>query len=625
MSPDKRKTIAIQITAVVLAALAAFVVVLYARGVFDISFIDRPERETTAPRDTSDAPDPDDTREDPPDTDAPDTVPAPDTETPEPSFPDYDAAVGALPAADDAVRSGMKLYGGLYDKDACVLALVGGNSFSEHYALRDAPTRVVVREEAGGAALYYTESSEMKPRPVLTPYFGYLLCDDGRNIKLLDAKGKTLLGDISEYVPTGYRDLSGHPLFKKDGGYFYYYDGNGPTPGTVVADRITWNDVWEFPADTLPGAYYNVDPYSEITPTLPESAGMVECTVDENYFNGLALNSSYESRHGSAEVFRFCEHRVLKTVVNQPEIDARSAEIAAYRAGVADGTVDPSTPEPAPIEPVFLEEDQGFFWGYVDQNGDYLLTPQYARAYDFPSDGPAAISDPEAPDKGRLCFIDRAGNVRVNAYKNTFFNVELGNVRVRDGHYLPDTFGPENTGMLTFDHGLALVRRRVMVNSGGRVLSESNVLINTEGKIFNLPGGYDAVAYSDGMILLEKDGLYGYMDHTGRWVVQPTLTYAQPFCEGLAAAGYADGHIGMIDRGGNVVLPMVFDQVSSASDGTVAAFSEGHGWTIFNKLSRETYEEPVNPILTIKKRLLAEAAYKAYVTENGLADSRNVN
>jgi len=607
---ENRKGAAIQAAAIVIAVLAAFAVILYARGAFDLTFIKRPETEPVSsesePADTEPAaPDTDVTAES---GDVTEPVTEPDDG---PELPNYETERAGLTTAEQARSDGKRyLYRGLYDPETCVVAVVDfRTALPADYAVRDAQTRVISVETGGKGELFYTESYETAPRPVIAPYFGYVIYDDGRSLKLLAPDGRALVGDITAYVPTGYRDLSGHPLFKRDGLYYYYYDGASTTADTVVADRITAEDVWMYQRDVIPGAYADVDVTSEITPTLPESAGMVECTVDENYFNTVSVNSSYESRHGSPEIFRFCQHRIIRQVLNQPQIDARAAEIAAWTAGVAAGTVDPAvTPEPLPVEPLYEEEDQGFFWGYVNSEGNYVLEPQYERAYDFSTDGLAVVNDPDSPQSGRTVVINAQGGVVFNAYRTTFTNVEQGTLRVRDGHYLPDLYGPENVGMLAFDHSLLRVRRRVAAVSGGKVQSESSELVNASGKLFALPEGYELTGYSDGVALLEKDGLYGYMDYTGRWIVPPRLTVASPFSEGLAAAGHK-GHVGLIDVRGETVVPMIFDRVSDCSDGVICAFSEGHGWTVLHKMSKSEYVEPSNPILQIKKRLLAEAAY----------------
>ena len=78
---------------------------------------------------------------------------------------------------------------------------------------------------------------------------------------------------------------------------------------------------------------------------------------------------------------------------------------------------------------------------------------------------------------------------------------------------------------------------------------------------------------------------------------------------------YSNSAVCMIDLSGNVVLPMVYNYISDCSDGVVTAFSQGHGWTLFNKFSTQTYTEKVNPILKIKKRILADAAFEAAQAE----------
>jgi len=131
-----------------------------------------------------------------------------------------------------------------------------------------------------------------------------------------------------------------------------------------------------------------------------------------------------------------------------------------------------------------------------------------------------------------------------------------------------------------------------------------------EVKTFYKNAGYSIVAYSDGVVLLEKKGRYGFLETaTGQWIADPQYTYAEPFCEGLAVIGYADGKRCMIDTEGNVVLPMVYDHISQCSNGTVVAYAEGQGWSIYNKMSAEDFTEPSNPILSIKRRIIAQKLF----------------
>ena len=92
------------------------------------------------------------------------------------------------------------------------------------------------------------------------------------------------------------------------------------------------------------------------------------------------------------------------------------------------------------------------------------------------------------------------------------------------------------------------------------------------------------MSYSDGILLLEKDGLYGYLTNTGAWILQPEVTDAKPFLEGVAVV-QQDGKYGAINTAGEYVLPCKYDYISNVSSGTVVAYSEQDGWEIYQKMT----------------------------------------
>ena len=610
-----------------MACLTAFITVLYARGVFDFTFISRPVEESVEV-----------TEPDLPETEAPpasDTVdtgnvnggtlpPVSDPDSGQaPVLPDYYQSVIKLPQVKTAKAEGKARFEGLYQKDSSVLALVtDSGNFSDKFALRDmVSTEVIEVGQNWAGAKIYGESYVTVPRPVLQVYFGFILWDDGGTIKLCSSEGRVLMNNIAGYEPVGYRDLAGNPLFIKDGIYYYYYDGKNLDPDTIIADQITVDSYWQYTAEP-PECYDLITADSEFTATMPTAAGMVPCFVDTNYLNTIRVNSSYEeTANRDPEAFRLCERRIVKTVTNQAEIDARNAEIANIQVGISWGMYPADTPIPPVIEPVYQEIDEGTYWGYIDQNGKIIHYPQFMAAYDFSKDGLAVITDPSDETGSRLCAINKAGVRMVDAVRDMIHMTAGGVAELRDGHHLPDTLGKENIGMLSFSNSLLRVRRRLINTSGGYVVHDQyDALVDTDGKIFNIPGGYNIVACSDGVILLEKKGKYGFLESaTGRWIAEPQYTYAQPFCEGLAVIGYSDGKRCMIDTEGNIVLPMIYDHISQCSNGTVVAFAEGHGWSIYNKMSTEKYSEPSNPILAIKRRIMAQTAYDAALVELGLA------
>lgn len=140
--------------------------------------------------------------------------------------------------------------------------------------------------------------------------------------------------------------------------------------------------------------------------------------------------------------------------------------------------------------------------------------------------------------------------------------------------------------MFRFDHGLMRVVRGLYdYYSLGIRVREEDTLIYENGQYFAIPTGYKLCAYSDGVLLLERNGLYGYMDYTGKWITDPIFIYAKPFYEGLAVVGNSSGQYCVIDTNGDIVLPMAYEYVTECVNGAFAAFSINDGWILFNKMT----------------------------------------
>jgi len=227
---------------------------------------------------------------------------------------------------------------------------------------------------------------------------------------------------------------------------------------------------------------------------------------------------------------------------------------------------------------VFFDEESGLY-GYRDAEGETLIEPTFEKAYEFGESAYAAVID-----EGVQKFIDRSGRVVIDAFGWLYYNQRR---EVFDGYYAPDTTGLESLGMFYFDEGLVRVRRHLIdYYHRTKTADDMDLLLYENGEEFPLPGGYTLVGYADGAALLEKDGLYGFLDRTGYWIAQPIYTVASPFSEGLAVIGFEGGRQGMIDTEGNVILPFVYDYVSPCSSGVVVTFEKDHGWQIFQKLKQ---------------------------------------
>ena len=95
-----------------------------------------------------------------------------------------------------------------------------------------------------------------------------------------------------------------------------------------------------------------------------------------------------------------------------------------------------------------------------------------------------------------------------------------------------------------------------------RLYLTENRLLSAGGKLISVPGGYRLENYSDGVMLVSKNGLYGYMTPELSWICPAMFDDAHPFYQGLAVVG-SGGRYGMIDTDGNTVSSV--GQVSPGS------------------------------------------------------------
>ena len=224
---------------------------------------------------------------------------------------------------------------------------------------------------------------------------------------------------------------------------------------------------------------------------------------------------------------------------------------------------------------------------YVNRGVGMVTGYDYTSAYAF-TEGLAAVT--ASKNRNGMYFIDETGRQVFETWYYYF------NEHGRDGYanlVKPLTDGIENIGFYYFDHGLTRVRTQtidaynwVYVGRRIRIMRDEHILIRTDGSEYELPAGYELEGYSDGVILLSKNGKYGFMDYTGEWIAQPIYTAATPFVCGLATLTTEDGRVGMIDTEGNIVLQFTYDYISQVSDGLIAVYRRENGWTVLKMMEK---------------------------------------
>lgn len=511
---------------------------------------------------------------------------------------DYYTLTGYYNLTEPLLESGYSLSQNVFEPSLTRVALVPTRiDFPKELSQTDRVVQKPVTTEANRGG-YYTEYEKVREDcPVLTPYYGYIIYTTKEKTMLMNSSCHILLDNIRGYEPAYMTDLCGNPLFVKDGKYYFFYSGKdykGAAYSNVTKDTLkeldptapTAYEYFIYDKEQLHNLFVTNDFPNESNMTgmaynLPNYAAMVEYKVDERTVIDQKLPSPIYTG-GDGVLYKFPAYTYekvwMKTVNDQ----------SYYRYGVSE-----------------------ILWGYMDQKGNVVIKPQYKKAFDF-NDGLAVVLDKH----NHLCVINERGNTVYNAYNEVYYFSELGDLKVRDGHYLPDTFGKETLGMLNYDSGFIRMRRKLIDTANGYITKwEDSVLCDKEGKVVNIPSDCELISYSDGVMLLKKGTSYGYMNTNGAWITEPELKYAEPFCEGLAVMGYSADRLGVIDTQGNKVLYSVYSYISSCSGGVITAYSKEGGWTVFNKLEKSSgdeTEEARNPIIDLKIRAIAEAKAEYY-------------
>lgn len=392
---------------------------------------------------------------------------------------------------------------------------------------------------------YYAQYTDVvEARPAIALYMGYILYDNGKQLVLIDHDGTILQGiDDTVTIPAYERDKNGVPLFYRtswvDGGYEkVYYRLSEDGKSFVLSDY---------------------DPILDgrgLTFDYPASFGMPDATAP------------------------------VRVQEDKEAVTARLEEEAKRVAAM--------TEEERQAEEQRLQQEKAVLFnayeharvGYA-KNGIELTGYKFRQAFGFQNGYAAVVGD---ENRQELYYIAANGRKALSGYK-MYLKKDYERY-VIESWRLPASYGIESVGSFYFDHGWVRVRRQIidnwayMVYNNEYVISDTDILINDKGELFPIPAGYTLRGYSCGMLLLEKDGRYGFMDYTGAWIAQPIYASATPYVSGLATLTTPDGRVGMIDTAGNIVLAFAYEAVTQCSSGLIATYHTDNGWALYQVMGK---------------------------------------
>lgn len=169
-------------------------------------------------------------------------------------------------------------------------------------------------------------------------------------------------------------------------------------------------------------------------------------------------------------------------------------------------------------------------WGYINAAGKFKLTPVFAQAFRFQSNGLAVAGTDEM-----VGLINQTGK----------YIVEPSFLNIRDFH-----------------EGLAIAQNKsgfLVIDEKGRILSD----------VFPYIGDYQSGRAAYYIQMQDGKILYGYLDETGKTAIDPAYGYAGGFVKDRAVVRFSDNNYALIGKDGGVLKKLQYKYVMGISDGMI--------------------------------------------------------
>ncbi len=595
-----------RLPAIIGAVLITALVSLYYVGVLDISFLQRPEGwsghlnmfidvlsadESDKNSEKTEEKEPEDTHKAPEDTKKPeneendkaDTEP----EAEKPANPEYKPLT--FSSVSDLKAQGYRVTNKVYDSSMVFGKLTLDYPWPSDftYSWKTVYKEKVTEYEDGTEKTKETVATTVE-RPALDLYMGYIIYDDNGTQYLIGPDGAVLTQyNDKEFIPAYTRDLAGRPLFYKK------TKNNVTYPTVLSAEDEDGNRKWEKTSYiTVEGRdYYYLAPngktflksdYNDVTDNrglyfdYPAYYGNASTSLKRYFFNTTKVITDLDG-----DTF-------LKNCMNWA-FSSVKLKLSDYKFD-KDGVLITDKELPEGEEPDTLSSlfPYTMAYNYSENYSTVFMDIDWSYDHDVGPEGKKEKKTFEVTTN-EMRVINAQGKVMFESRKNFFSSLKW---TANEQFVAPLYSGIESIGSYYFDHGLMRMRIQSydcyhFAEFGlVKIVTDEDVLVTPNGTRFDIPTGYKLKGYSDGILLLEKGGEYGYLNTNGNWIRDPELLDAEPFLEGVAVCRNMEGNYGVIDTDGKAIIPFIYKYISNISSGTIAAYSETTGWTVYQKMTK---------------------------------------
>ncbi len=225
--------------------------------------------------------------------------------------------------------------------------------------------------------------------------------------------------------------------------------------------------------------------------------------------------------------------------------------------------------------PAYSNDGMSFsLYGLVDSRGRVVVDPCYSSAtrmtfYDYDRDiyTPTNLyrlekTEGDGRPVSQLTTLD--GSYVSEAYSSVYtvgqgIVVCQGGGVSEDGEYLYGLLDAQGQTLLpcqystieAYSEGLALIWSP----------EEGSFFVDRQGNRVFSQRFNAAYGFSEGLAAVREDDRFGYIDTSGRYVVEPAYEVAERFHNGYAIVGDKNGGFGVIDSQGRVVVPLTYEML----------------------------------------------------------------
>lgn len=288
------------------------------------------------------------------------------------------------------------------------------------------------------------------------------------------------------------------------------------------------------------------------------------------FYQGLALveirnDPTFINKYGLIDKTGKYRLKPSFDYIQDPDSQGISALVAEFKEGLMRvGVVDESC----------LKKDDTSEYvkkklGFIDRTGKIVIPLKFESVGDFYNGRAVALFRSGTTAKscnakgGKYGYIDRTGEVVIPPQfdEASDFSEGLAVVKIGEKSGYIDVSGKFVINEPKFSEGLAIFRSRDNGLYG---------YINKTGKFVIPPRFSFTLGFNNGWAIVEINGKRGLIDKTGKYIIEPKFNSVTTFSEGLARVGVRESgelKYGYVDQTGKIVIEPQFDRAGFFEQG----------------------------------------------------------